>query len=138
MEMSNLKSTKGNGSPGKTIARLFQEQAARTPDEIAIVSGDQRLTYREADARSNRLAHYLQSVGVGPETLVGLAVDRSHEMSIAMLDILKAGGAYVPVDPSYPSARIALMIEDSHLGLMITTEQIRKALPASPARILSL
>jgi len=111
---------------------------ARTPNAIAAVSGEHRLTYRELDARSNRLARYLQNAGVGPETLVGLAVERSHEMLIAMLAILKAGGAYVPIDPSYPSARIALVIEDSQLALLLTTEQNRAGLPDSPARIISL
>ncbi len=136
--MSDLETPDLNCSPERTISRLFQDQAARTPDAIAVVSGNERLTYRELDARSTRLARYLQSAGVGLETLVGLAVDRSCEMLTAMLAIMKAGGAYVPVDPSYPSARIALMIEDSHLGFLLTSERIRAALPASHARILSL
>ncbi len=137
-ESNSLPSSEEGCRPGKNIARLFEEQAARTPDAIAAVSGDQRLSYRELDARSNRLAQYLQRAGVGPETLVGLAVDRSNDMLIAMLAILKAGGAYVPIDPSYPGARIALVIEDSRLGYLLTTEQLRAGLPASPARIISL
>src|SRR5580704_8479002 len=138
IELNRFKSSEGNGPRERNIARLFEDQAARTPNEIAAVSGDQRLTYRELDIRSNRLARYLQYAGVGTETLVGLAVDHSHEMLIAILAILKSGGAYVPIDPSYPSARIALVIEDSQLGFILTTEQIRAALPASPARIISL
>jgi non-ribosomal peptide synthetase component F len=137
MDSNNSKSSKANGPREKTIVRLFEDQAARTPDDIAAVSGDLRLTYRELDVRSNRLARYLQSAGVGAESLVGLAVDRSHEMLIAMLAILKSGGAYVPIDPSYPSARIALVIEDSQLGFILTTEQLRATLPATPARIIS-
>ena len=121
-----------------TISRSFEEQAARTPDEFAIFAGNHRLTYREVDARSNRLAHYLQRAGVVAETLVGLAVDRSHEMLIAMLAILKSGGAYIPIDPGYPGARIAMMLEDSQPGLLLTTERIRVTLPANPVRIISL
>ncbi len=136
--MSDFKSSDVDRPRETNIARMFQGQAARTPNNTAIIWADQRVTYRDLDARSNRLAHYLQSAGIGPETLVGLAVDRSYEMLVAMLAILKAGGAYVPVDPSYPSARIALMIEDSHLGFILTAEQIREGLPASPARIISL
>lgn len=122
----------------KRIGCLFEEQAARTPDAIAVVSGNERLTYRELDARTNRLARYLQRAGVGSGTLVGLAVDRSEQMLIAMLAILKAGGAYLPIDPDYPRARIELMIEDARLGFIVTTEQLRSILPASPARIISL
>jgi amino acid adenylation domain-containing protein len=138
MGSNSSKSSEAIGPREKTIARLFEDQAARTPNDIAAVSGDLRLTYRELDARSNRLARYLQSAGVDTETLVGLAVDRSHEMLIVMLAILKSGGAYVPIDPSYPSARIALVIEDSQLGFIVTTEQLRATLPATPARIISL
>jgi amino acid adenylation domain-containing protein len=88
--------------------------------------------------RANQLAHHLKKLGVGPDVLVGVYLQRSIEMVIGMLAILKAGGAYVPIDPSYPSARIALVIEDSHLGFILTTERIRTALPASPTRIVSL
>jgi amino acid adenylation domain-containing protein len=132
------KSSPMNGARERNIARLFEDQAARTPNAVATIFGDLRLTYRELDHRSNRLAHYLQAAGVGPDTLVGLAVDRSHEMLIAMLAILKSGGAYVPIDPGYPGARIALVIEDSKLAFILTTERTRVTLPASPARMISL
>ena len=122
----------------KTIARLFEEQAARTPDAIAVVSADQQLTYRELGARANRLAWYLQSCGVGSETLVGVVIERSHEMLLAMLAILKAGGAYLPLDPSYPRARVGLVIEDAQTRLLLTTERIRERLPAVAARIVSV
>ena len=121
-----------------TIARLFEEQVARTPEAVAVISGDRRLTYRELDARSNRLARYLQDSGVGPDTLVGLAMERSQEMLIAMLAILKAGGAYLPLDPDYPSARIALVLEDAQAPLLLTTERMRGRLPAVAARIISV
>jgi len=138
VDSSDHKSSPVSRPRGTTIARLFEEQVARTPNAIAVVSGDRTLTYCELDSRSNRLAHYLQSEGVGPEKLVGLAIDRSDEMLTAMLAILKAGGAYVPIDPSYPSARVALVIEDSKLGFLLTTEQNRATLADSPARIISL
>ena len=105
---------------------------------MALVFDEQELTYGELNFRANQLAQHLRGLGVGPDVLVGLYVQRSIEMVVGMLGILKAGGAYVPIDPSYPSARIALVIEDSHLGFILTTEQIRAALPASPARIISL
>ena len=117
---------------------MIEAQAARTPDQVALVFDEQELTYGELNFRANQLAQHLTRLGIGPDVLVGLCVQRSIEMVVGMLGILKAGGAYVPIDPSYPSARIALVIEDSHLGFILTTEQIRAALPASPARIISL
>ncbi len=122
----------------KTIARLFAEQVARTPDAIAIESAGQRLTYRQLDVRTNQLAHYLQSAGVGPDTLAGVAIERSNDMLIAMLAILKAGGAYLPLDPHYPSARIGMVVEDSRIPVLLTTDRNRGNLPASGARIISL
>jgi amino acid adenylation domain-containing protein/FkbM family methyltransferase len=126
--------------PGKNLClhQVIEAQAARTPDQVALVFDEQELTYGKLNFRANQLAHHLKGLGVGPDVLVGLCVQRSIEMVVGMLGILKAGGAYVPIDPSYPSARIALVIEDSQLGFILTTEQIRAALPASPARIISL
>jgi len=122
----------------KRIGSLFEEQAARTPDAIAVIAENECLTYRELDARTNRLARYLQRAGVGSGTIVGLAVDRSPRMLIALLAILKSGGAYVPIDPGYPRARIDLMIEDAQLGFVITTERIREQLSPGAANIISL
>ena len=86
----------------KCIHELFREQAARTPHSVAVVYEQQQLSYRELDERSNQLAHYLQGLGVGPEVIVGLCVERSLEMLVGLLGILKAGGAYLPLDPQYP------------------------------------
>ena len=122
-----------NAGPA-TIASHFEEQAVRTPDAVAVISGETQLTYRELDARANRLARYLQMAGVGRQTLVGLAMDRSDQMLIGMLAILKAGGAYLPLDPAYPEARNAFVIEDSQTRLVVTTEQIRPNLPQTSAR----
>ena len=121
-----------------TIAQLFEQQVARTPDAVAVVSAGRSLTYRELDQRSNQLARHLQQLGVRPETLVGIAVERSVEMMVGLLAILKAGGAYVPMDPSYPAQRIALMIEDSEAPVILATESTRSRLGKSARRIVSI
>jgi amino acid adenylation domain-containing protein len=118
--------------PGdRGVHQLIEEQAARTPDAVAVAFGDQRLTYRELDARSNQLAHYLGKLGVGPDVLVGLCLTRSLELAIAVLGVLKAGGAYVPIDPSYPMERVAWMLEDSAVPVVLTQEKIADELPAA-------
>ena len=86
----------------KCIHQLFEEQALRTPDSVAVVFEDQQLSYRELNQRANQLAHYLQKRGVGPDVLVGICVERSLEMVVGLLGILKAGGAYLPIDPDSP------------------------------------
>src|SRR6266436_5511291 len=91
----------------KCIHQLFEEQVERTPEAVAVVFEDQRLTYRELNVRANQLGHHLRSLGVGPEVLVALCVERSLETVVAVLGILKAGGAYVPLDPLYPRDRLA-------------------------------
>jgi len=97
-----------------------------------------QLTYRELNERANQLAHHLQMLGVGPETRVGICVERSLEMMVGLLAILKAGGAYVPLDPSYPKARLAFMIEDSQLSLLLTQQQLRPGLPTHNAQVVCL
>ena len=102
---------------------LFEAQSERTPDAIALVFDGpepQQLTYAELDQRSNQLAHHLQSLGVGPEVIVGICLERSPEMIIAMLAVLKAGSAYLPLDPAYPPERLAFMLEDSQAAVLIT------------------
>jgi non-ribosomal peptide synthetase component F len=112
-----------------TIAELFIEQAARTPDAIAVVAKDRRLSYREIDERSNRLARHLQTLGVKPDTLVGVAMGRSETLVVSLLAILKAGGAYVPLDPTHPKERLSLVIEDSGMQVLLTTAETRQKLP---------
>ncbi|SFJ93155.1 Condensation domain-containing protein, partial [Paenibacillus sp. UNC496MF] len=97
----------------KTIHELFEAQAEQTPDNVAVVFGEARLTYRELNARANQLARVLRENGVKPDELVGLMAERSPELIVGILAILKAGGAYVPIDPSYPEERIRYLIEDS-------------------------
>src|SRR5439155_10144817 len=99
------------------VHELFEARAARTPDAIAAEFAGERLTYCELNGRANQLAHYIAKQGVGPEVLVGVCVERSFEMLVSILAVLKAGGAYVPLDPTYPSERIAFMIEDAGLSL---------------------
>jgi amino acid adenylation domain-containing protein len=112
-----------------TIAELFIEQAARTPDAIAVVAKDRRLSYRELDERSNRLARHLQTLGVKPDTLVGVAMGRSETLVLSLLAILKAGGAYVPLDPTHPRERLSMVIEDSGMRVLLTTAEARQKLP---------
>ena len=107
----------------KSISELFEEQAAKTPDKIALVFGKEKLTYIELNERANRLAHYLKSKGVKAETLVPVCIERSADMITGVIAILKAGGAYVPVDPDYPAERIEYMLKDSGAALMISNKQ---------------
>ena len=125
--------------PGdKCFQELFEDQVERTPDAEAVVFGEQRLSYRELNSRVNRLAHHLRSLGVGPETLVGICVERSIEMVIGILGILKAGGAFVPLDPAYPRDRLAFMIDDSGLEVLLTQERLVKGLPPFEGQIINL
>ena len=111
----------------KCVHELFEAQAERTPDAVAIVFEDQRLTYRELNEQGNRLAHYLRAKGVGPDVLVGLCLPRSIDLVVAILGILKAGGAYVPLDAAYPRKRLEFMLQDTAVRILITeTVQIEQ------------
>ena len=105
------------------IHQLFEMQADRTPDAVALVFGEERVTYRELNLRSNQLAHYLQKIGVGAEFLVGLCCGRSLDLILGMLGILKAGGAYLILDPSYPAERSSFMLKDAQLSVVLTQQQ---------------
>ena len=122
----------------KTLPDLVDEQAARTPDRIAITAGRTALTYAQLAARSNQLARWLQHAGVTSETLVAIAVDRSPALVIGLLGILKAGGAYVPLEPSYPKARLAGMLNDARPAIVLTHSAIAADLPESGARVVCL
>jgi len=121
-----------------TIAEVFKQQVAMTPDAIAVVSKDRQLTYRELDERSNRVARRLRSLGVRPETLVGISIGRSETLVISLLAILKAGGAYIPLDPGHPKERLALVIEDSQMAMLIASEETRAGLPSGLSHIAML
>ena len=119
----------------KCIHQLFEEQVARTPDVVAVVFENQQLTYHQLNSQANQLAHYLQSLGVRPDVLVGLCVERSPLMVIGLLAILKAGGAYVPLDPEYPSDRLSFMLEDTQVGVLLTQERLLDQLPQHQAEL---
>ena len=99
--------------PDKCIHQPFEERAERTPKAIALEFEDKRLSYRELNQKANQLAHYLINLGIGPEKLAGICVERSIEMVVGLLGILKAGAAYVPLDPTYPKERLRSMIDDA-------------------------
>src|SRR5262249_37323755 len=120
-----------------TLPELFAAQAMRMPDAVAAVYEDQSLTYGELDARSSRLAHYLRTLGVGPEAIVGLCVERSPEMIIGLIRILKAGGAYLPLDPDSPRERLAFMLADADACVILTQSGLRGRLPEG-ARLVCL
>ncbi|MFB8789748.1 MAG: condensation domain-containing protein [Potamolinea sp.] len=111
----------------KCIHQLFEEQVTRSPDAIAVVFEDQQLTYRELNQQANRIAHHLKTLGVGPEVLVGICVERSLEMVVGLLGILKAGGAYVPLDTKWPTERIQWILSTLNIQSIVTqSEQLRK------------
>ncbi|MCF4968894.1 non-ribosomal peptide synthetase [Nostoc sp. CMAA1605] len=122
----------------KFIHQLFEEQVKRTPHAIAVECGNQQLTYYELNSRANQLAHYLQFLGVEPDVLVGICVERSLEMVVGLLGILKAGGAYVPLDPEYPTERLAFMLEDAEVSVLLTQQSLLNRLPLHQAKIVCL
>ncbi|HLL81775.1 MAG TPA: amino acid adenylation domain-containing protein, partial [Longimicrobium sp.] len=115
---------------GALIHELVEARAERTPDALAVVSGDGALTYRELDARANRLAHRLVEVGAGPEVRVGVCLERSAGMVVALLAVLRAGATYLPLDPAYPPERLAYMLADSGARVLVTLDSLRGLLPA--------
>ena len=120
------------------VHQLIQEVAERAPDQVAIVFERQPVTYGELDRRANQLAHHLSGLDVGPGALVGLLVERSPEMVVALLGILKAGAAYVPLDPSFPPERLAGMVEDSAMRVLVTHRELDRTLPRRPCAIVRL
>ena len=122
----------------KCIHQLFEAQVEQTPDAVAVVFGDEQLTYKELNQRANMLAHHLGNLGVGPEVLVGICVDRSLEMVVGLLGILKAGGAYVPLDPTYPPERLVFMLEDASVAVVLTQARLVESLPKHQGRIVCL
>ena len=121
--------------PSATLPQLFAAQVANTPDAIALVFEDQRLTYGELDARANQLAHHLRDLGVGPDVVVGLCVERSPAAIIGLIGILKAGGAYLPLDPDYPAERLAFMLADACAPVLLTQSTLLGRIPANDVRV---
>jgi amino acid adenylation domain-containing protein len=112
------------------VHELFEQQVERTPEAIAVVFEDQRLIYKELNDRVNQVAHYLRKLGVGPDVLVGLCVERSADMIVALLGILKAGGAYMPIDPDLPGERIRFMLHDSQASFLLTQARLDELIPS--------
>jgi len=120
------------------LHEMFEAQAARRPDAEAVACEGERLSYDQLNRRANRLAHRLQSLGVGPESLVGLCLERSVEMVVGALAVLKAGGAYVPLDPQYPQERLAFMLEDSGARVLVTERRLAERLPRQVGQVIYL
>jgi amino acid adenylation domain-containing protein len=143
-EISQLQAwnqTEANYPADKCVHQLFEAQVERSPDAVAAVfphHSQQQLTYRELNSRSNQLAHYLQQLGVGPDVLVAICMERSLEMAIAVLGILKSGGAYVPIDPAYPQERLTFMLADTQTPVIITQSHLVASLPEHQARTICL
>jgi amino acid adenylation domain-containing protein len=131
-----LNHTKKKYPRKKSVHQLIEEQVERTPEQVALVNGHEDLTYRELNARANQLAHYLRSLGVGPEVLVAVYMDRSVEMVVALLAVLKAGGAYVPLDTMYPYERLSFMIADAQAPVLLTQESMMARLPEHQAKVI--
>ncbi|MFN7611466.1 MAG: AMP-binding protein, partial [bacterium] len=132
-----------NGSRGaypsdRCIHQLFEAQVGKSPEAVAVVFEDQELSYGELNANYKQLAHYLRGLGVKPDTLVAICVERSLEMVIGLLGILKAGGAYVPLDPDYPAERLAYMLQDTAAPVLLTQRRLKGRLPAHQARTVCL
>jgi len=120
------------------LHHLFEAQVERAPEAVAVVFEDKQLTYRELNRRANQLAHYLQHLGVGPEVLVGICVERSLDMVVGLLGILKAGGAYVPLDPAFPSERLAFMLQDAQAPVLVTQQRLLTQLPGQSTKVVCL
>ncbi len=120
------------------IHELFEQQVARTSEQVAVVFGEEKVSYRELNERANQLAHHLRSLGVGPEARVGILLERSVDMLVALLGVLKAGGAYVPLDPQYPAERVRFMLNDAQVGVLLTEQRLSSLLPAADTRVIYL
>ena len=124
--------------PAVPLHEMFEAQARRTPEAIAVVFEDQRLTYAELNEKANQLAHHLRSLGAGAESRVGVMLERSPELVISLLAALKAGGAYVPLDPDYPQERLAFMLDDSQVQVLLTESRFRDSIANAQCAIVSL
>ena len=136
--LARLLKEKGARPADPSVHRLFEAQAARTPDAPAVVFAGETTTYADLNARANRLARHLRTLGVGPDVLVGLCVERSSRMLVGLLAILKAGGAYVPIDPTYPGDRVEFMVADSRAPVLVTELDLVASLPAGASRVVAI
>lgn len=120
------------------IHQMFEAQVQRTPNAVAVVFENQQLTYGQLNQRANQLAHYLRTLGVVPEVMVGICMERSLDMVVGLLGILKAGGAYVPIDPKYPQERLDFMLSDTQVSVLLTTKQLANELFEQESRVVCL
>ncbi|HEX6291101.1 MAG TPA: amino acid adenylation domain-containing protein [Herpetosiphonaceae bacterium] len=137
-QMRHWNATAATYPADQSIHALFEIQALRTPDTLAVVHEAERLTYAELNQRANQVARYLRALGVGPDTPVGVCVERSAELIVVLLGVLKAGGAYVPLDPTYPPDRLALMVSAARMPIVVTQRHLRDSLPQSVAQLVEL
>jgi amino acid adenylation domain-containing protein len=124
--------------PDKSIHQLFELRVEKTPEAVAVVFQEQQLTYEQLNQRVNQLAHYLRSLGVKPEVRIGISIERSLDMIVALLGIIKAGGTYIPLDPAYPQERLAYIIEDTQLSILLTQQKFVSKLPNNQAILVCL
>jgi amino acid adenylation domain-containing protein len=134
----NWNQTQADYPQDKLVHQLFEVQAASQPEAVALIFEDQVLTYGELNHRANQLAHYLQSLGVIKEQIVGVYLERSLEMAIAFLAILKAGAAYLPIDPEYPPVRTQFILEDTQISILLTQAELAEKLPKNQAKVIYL
>src|SRR5262249_5162359 len=120
----------------QTIHHLFERRVATTPGATAVVFGEQRLSYRELNKRANKLARHLRRLGVGPESLVGICMERSTEMLVGLLAILKTSGAYVPLDPAYPQERLAFLLDDARVEVLVTQAELLAQIPSHRTKVI--
>ena len=137
-QLSALNQTQADYPQELCIHHLFEAQIEQSPNACALLCDTEQLTYRDLDQRANLLACYLRSLGVGPEVLVGLYLERSTEMLVALLGVLKAGGAYVPLAPEYPQERLSFMLRDAGLRVLLTQSKLREDLPETEAQVICL
>ena len=130
--------TRSDYPKDRCIHELFEAQVERTPDAVAVIFGEQEVSFKELNRRANKLARHLRSSGVGPNVLVGICTERSIEMLVGLLGIIKAGGAYVPLDPSYPKGRLAFMLQDSGISVLLTKKRLSETLPEHGAKVIYL
>ena len=124
----NLQAEQPGAATTTTLMELFEAQVERTPEAMALSFGQQRLSYAELNGQANRVAHYLMAKGIGRESLVGIALERSPEMVVAIVGVLKTGAAYVPLDPEYPKARLEHMLADARPAVVITSMKLGEEL----------
>ncbi len=135
MILTDWNNTSLDYPPELCLHQLFERQAAETPEAVALICRDEQVSYKELNQRANQLAHHLRRMGVGPEVLVAISIERSVEMVVGLLAVLKAGGAYVPLDPTYPAERLAFMLEDSGSKVLLTQERLAGLLPADEVHV---